>query len=291
LVSVGYMQLEARQKFPQAAATAQPPCDLNMSHPSSQEHQGVQLYVGVISFSGNRAKRDAVRSTWGSDQRLARVVFVVSRPATMEALDSIRQEAKETGDIILVHHVEEHYFSITHQSLEVFRSAHAFHGPITHVMKCDDDSYVHVSRMLEFLGSQPFQFSWAGNIVTSYQPHRDPSSKWYVSKKDWPDDTSAIRWSNGPGYVLSTDLVRLLATGAVSKCAPGPLFKLEDVAVGSWLTCLEKEQNISIHLATGGRFNIASCAAGDLLSHYVSPSQMRCMIAQEGNCCQDQQVL
>lgn len=255
-----------------------------MSTTHSGAHQ-VRLFVGVLSASGNRAKRDAVRQTWGSHPQLERVVFVISLPMQPSMLDSIRAEALVFNDIILIEHVHEHYFNITYQSQEVFRTAYAYHAPITHVLKCDDDSYIHVDRMLAFLGQQPFNASWAGVISDSFQPIRDPGSKWYVSKADWPEDRSMIKWSNGPGYVLTMDLVRLLATGGVAKCAPGRLFKLEDIAVGSWLTCLEKQHNISLHLARDGRFNVGSCSEGDLLSHYMRPSQMHCMFAQGGKCC------
>lgn len=246
---------------------------------------GARLFVGVISASANRAKRDAVRSTWGSHPALARVMFVISRPQTVQMLDAIREEALQHRDIIVVGHVAEAYHNITYQSLEVFRAAYVFNGSLTHVMKCDDDTYVHVDRLLLFLAKHPFFYSWAGRISTSYSPIRDPSSKWHVDKLEWPEDQSNIKWSNGPGYVLTMDLVRLLATGGVIKCYPGQLFKLEDVAVGSWLSCLEKEQNITIHTANDGNFNIESCAPNDLSSHYMSPSAMLCMHARDGNCC------
>jgi beta-1,3-galactosyltransferase len=203
----------------------------------------------------------------------------------MAALDAIRQEALDKQDVIFVDHVEEHYLNITYQSLEIFRTAHAYHGPITHVLKCDDDSYIHVGRMLAFLEKHPFKYSYAGTVVMSYQPIRDPGSKWFVSREEWKEDSSSIKWSNGPGYVLTMDLARLLATGGVARCAPGPLFKIEDVAVGVWLTCLEKEQNITINLARSSHINLASCASGDLVSHYMGPNQMLCMFSRQGECC------
>lgn len=260
-------------------------CSQSLVRPTPQLTAGIKLFVGVLSASANRHKRDAVRQTWGAHPRLDRVLFVMATPASRGVLDAIRQEAMETNDIILVGHIQEHYLNITYQSLEVLRAAHAFHGPITHVLKCDDDSYVHVDRMLEFLAGQPFNKSWAGAISHSYQPHRDPTSKWHVSKEEWPEDHTVMKWSNGPGYVLTMDLVRLLVTGGVAKCAPGPLFKLEDIAVGSWLTCLEKEQNTTINLASNSHFNLNTCAANDLVSHYMTPGQMRCMHAQGGKCC------
>lgn len=257
-----------------------------MGHPAPV--QGVthstRLFVGVVSACQNRAKRDAVRDTWGSDPRLVRVVFVVGRPASSEVLDAVRLEARQKGDIIFAGHVSEHYLNITYQTLEIFRAAHAYHGSITHVLKCDDDSYIQVDRLQQLLLQHSFNHTWIGSMETAYQPIRDPSSKWYVSKAEWSEDSSAIKWSHGPGYVLTTDLVTLLVVGGVAKCAPGPLFKLEDVAVGSWLTCLERLENITINMAHAS-INLGGCSEHDVVSHYMQPSQMRCMFAQGGKCC------
>lgn len=265
-----------------------PPATTNTTNTSSSSSSttsgSVKLFVGVLSASHNRHKRNAVRATWGAHPALARVVFVMALPQSADVLRSIRAEAQQYQDIILTP-VMEHYSNITHQTLEVFRSAYAFHGGITHVCKCDDDSYLHVDRMLHFLSDQPFRRSWAGALSHSYQPHRDPTSKWHVSREEWPEDVSDIKWSNGPGFVLSFDLVALLAAGGVAQCWPRPLFKLEDVAVGSWLTCLEHEQNITLHLANSANINVLGCDAADLVSHYMTPAQMRCMHAQGGACC------
>jgi hypothetical protein len=214
-------------------------------------------------------------------------VFVLARPQTASLLPSIRAEALEQGDIIIVPNVMEHYNNITHQTLEVFRSAHAFHGDITHVCKCDDDTSIHVDRKLTLLAGQPFQHSWAGAMKMSFAPARGVESKWHVSKAEWPEGDSDIKWSNGPGYVLSYyDLVALLATGGVIQCSPGPLFKLKDIVAGSWLTYLEREQNITMNLLNlGGQINIQGCSEGDLVSHHMTPAQMHCMYSNEGTCC------
>lgn len=258
--------------------------EIRHAYGNNSTTSAVRLFVGVLSASSNRAKRDAVRQTWGSHPQLARVVFVINLPKSESLLDTIRQEALDFDDVI-VGHVTEDYDNLAYQSLGLFRTAYAYKGPITHVLKCDDDSYIHVDRLLGYLSNLPFQNSWAGTISKSYSPDRNPKSKWFVSRKEWPDGRSPIKWSNGPGYVLTSDVVRLLATGGVAKCAPGQLFKLEDIAVGSWLTCLEKEQNLTLHLASDARFNVVNCKEGDFVSHYMKPEQMVCMFAQGGRCC------
>lgn len=249
-------------------------------------HSSIRLYVGVVSGAANRAKRYIIRKTWGSDSRLERVVFVIARPAGgASLLSSIRQEAMRYRDIILLGHVEEHYFNITYQTLEVYRSAFAYGQPLTHVMKCDDDSYIHVSRLLDLLAAHPHNRTFVGNINPVYIPHRNMGSKWYIPKEEWSADQANITWANGPGHVVTGDIASELAAGAAVQCMPGKLFKLEDIATGMWLHCLAKEQGWLLNTVSDKRFNGDGCAEGDIVSHYRNPSQMACMFAANGACC------
>lgn len=244
----------------------------------------IKLFVGVLSACSNSEKRYAVRQTWASNPNLERVVFVLSAPTNAATLTNVRQEAVRYQDVVVLNHVREHYLNITHQTLEVFRTAYSFHGNITHVLKCDDDSYIHVDRLLSLLQTVPRYMTWIGAFNKGYSPIRDPSSKWFVSYAEWPDNYSSIHWTNGPGYIITMDLARRLATGAVIICMPGTLFKLEDVAAGSWLSCLQKESNLNITLVSAA-INILGCSDQDIVSHYITPIKLQCMFRQGGKCC------
>lgn len=253
----------------------------------ADQYSSITLYIGVVSGASNRARRLAIRQSWGSDPRLERVVFVISRPAGGAALlSSIREEAMQYRDIILLGHVHEHYYNITHQTLEVYRSAFAYGRPLTHIMKCDDDSYIHVGRLLELLVAHPHARTFVGKVSPTYSPDRSMGSKWFVSKEEWLEDQANISWANGPGYVLTADIAFQLAAGAAVQCMPKKLFRLEDIATGIWLDCLAKEQGWLLHAVSDDRFNVVGCAEGDIVSHYQSPSQMACMFATDGACCQ-----
>lgn len=51
----------------------------------------------------------------------------------------------------------------------------------------------------------------------------------------------------GAGYVLTADLVREIAAGAALKPQKHRLFKLEDVAMGSWVQFVGREQGVQVH--------------------------------------------
>lgn len=260
---------------------------LSCSNASSTNASGIRLYVGVISTAGNVQKRMVIRKTWGSDSQLQRLVFVVANPTqNATLLSSLLDEAADFNDLIILGQIEESYFNITYQTLEIFRSAYAYHGPITHVMKCDDDSYLHVAKLLTFLAAHPSNLTYLGRMEAGYFPHRDPKDFWYVSKDEWPDDNSSnLTWAHGSGYIVTKDLAMLLASGTAYRCSLGRLFRLEDVAVGHWLHCLQEEKQWSIHKVHNPHINLLGCAHGDVISHHLTPDQMQCMFAANGGCC------
>ena len=50
------------------------------------------------------------------------------------------------------------------------------------------------------------------------------------------------------GYVLTEDLVREIAAGAALKPHNHSLFKLEDIAMGSWIEHIQQERNIRVRI-------------------------------------------
>lgn len=270
---------------------AQASADGDNMQPHARPDQSLDamVYVGVLSGSTNTQKRMAIRRSWGSDPRLQRVVFVVANPiGNSSLLEVIRKEALQYQDLILLSYIEEHYFNLAYQTLEIFRSAYAFGRPITHVMKCDDDSYVHVSRLLELLAVHPWERTLVGHLTPYFVAIRQPGHKWYLSKEEWPADRTDVPYPNGPGYLVTKDLANELAAGAAVKCMPGKFLKFEDVAMGLWIDCLRKQRNLYVNAVSDGRFNadvLNSCTDQDIVSHYRTPQQMLCMFDRGGTCC------
>lgn len=246
--------------------------------------QEVRLFVGVVSGSRNRDKRDAIRQTWGSEPALERVIFTVSRPNDTAVLDDLQQEAEEFGDVVLVRDIAEHFDNLPHQTLQVFRSAYTYHKPLTHVMKVDDDIFVHAELLVEWLKKEPRQHMVAGQIFHGFDPVRDRNAKYYTSKEEWGPDHSDLTWAGGAGYIWTVDLAEWAATGGAERCMPGQFFKLEDISAAVWLECFTREQGVRVQWAHDDRFNGQACKDGDFMSHHQDPTKMHCIFAT-GNCC------
>jgi hypothetical protein len=224
-------------------------------------------------------------------------VFVLARPKSGSLLAAVQAEAAVHHDIILVGHIQEHYLNITHQTLEIFRAAYAHqqtmrtqHGDLlTHVVKTDDDSYMHVNRLLQALTDRPMQQTIIGGITREYVPIKNPASKFYVPPGVWPDDHPEVGFASGAGYVLTMDLAEPIALGAAVGigCQPGPLFPFEDVAVGLWLYCLQQQRDMSVTYSNV-RIHPFGCVPrwpDAVFTHQQSAAQIRCMHARAGRCC------
>lgn len=246
--------------------------------------QQPRLFLGVLSSSGNVDRRNAIRDTWGGDKRLYRVLFFVSRPRDDAVFDSLRKEATDKGDVVVLGHVWESYENITYQTFEVCRAAYV-DGQATHVVKVDDDSYVRVGTVLREVAVMPRSKGFMGYIESpGGGPHRDPSNQWYVSREEWASDRYPP-WAHGTGYVVTMDVAREIAAGVPYRLRPDRLFKLEDISFGSWVEFVAQDRGWDIQLVVSKRFNYGGCTAHDAVSHYIDAERQRCMWKRRGRCC------
>ena len=80
-------------------------------------------------------------------------------------------------------------------------------------------------------------------------------------------------------------MAREIAAGAGLPAGDQRLFKLEDIAVASWVESVGKIKSWQIRYDHDPRFNYMGCGNDDLVSHYVKPRNMLCMHSRGGECC------
>lgn len=236
---------------------------------ASQANQPVRLFIGVLSRASNAEVRQAIRDTWGKDERLAGLKFVVLRPGSDELFRAVRDEAAAYEDIIVVANRLEHYHNITYSTLELFRAAALMGKGVTHVLKTDDDCYVRVDLMLEALAKTPKHWMYGGRPIDRVsRVVRDPRSKaHFVPYSNWASDALLPPYAFGLGAVLTMDLVKHIAAGAAYvTMAPENLLRLEDVSTGIWVDTVAKEQQQQINYVELP-FEIRVCRSTDALTH------------------------
>jgi hypothetical protein len=79
------------------------------------------------------------------------------------------REAAEYQDLVVLPNIQESYFNITHQTLEMCRMA-AMDPAVTHLLKVDDDSYVHVTKLMARLKALPREKMFAGYMEKTGEP-------------------------------------------------------------------------------------------------------------------------
>ena len=170
-----------------------------------------------------RKRREAIRQTWGNqsnceqrkallDERLKDLrwllVFVVGKAGRGTNDDELNMaEARQHNDM-LIGNITDNY--INNVVKFYMGQVWASRFDVKYTMKTDDDVYVRIPRVLEYLANakfpKPFYGGWtyAGTLV-----NREIGGKWTVSwryygEKDWP------KFNPGAFFILSGDLLNRL---------------------------------------------------------------------------------
>ena len=194
--------------------------------PSFDRKQDIFMMVVVNSAARGdeyRKRREVIRQTWGNqsncEQRKALedgrlkdlkwlLVFVVGKAGPGTDDDELNKvEARKHNDM-LIGNITDNYIN---NVVKFFMGqVWASRFDIKYTMKTDDDVYVRIPRVLEYIVNRkfprPFYGGWtyAGTLV-----NREIGGKWAVSwkyygEKDWP------RFNPGAFFILSSDLLTRL---------------------------------------------------------------------------------
>ena len=249
----------------------------------------IRPFVGVLSSPGNFHARQIIRSTWGADKRVSRLMFFTLRPQSSLHFKQLRREAADLGDLVVTAEVLTHYHNITYSTYEIFKTA-ARIGGFTHVFKADDDSYFRWNLLLPALESLPTEWLYAGYPMKSEQIRR--TGKHGVTHQyNWPFPRTPP-YAYGWGYVVSMDIAKEIAAGApLALMEPGRLLPLEDVSVGFWVDYIrqDREVNINYRVLQAERTD-RKCTEKSLVVHLKPTTgtpwdMMLCMFHTEGHCC------
>jgi hypothetical protein len=144
--------------------------------PSRQGIQELRVFVGVLSRTGSIIQRNAIRRTWASDMRLARVMFFVLRPRSEQVVHDLINEAATYGDMVLTPELES-YYNTTYSVVNMLKVAAGMADHITHLLKTDEDVYVRVPLLLQTLQKLPKTWLYAGKVWET-KVDRNPKYRW-----------------------------------------------------------------------------------------------------------------
>jgi len=189
----------------------------------------LSLLVLVISSPGNSAVRETIRNTWLSVSKKNhnfKAYFVMgNRNLNSKEEYDIALEKGRYDDIMLLP-LFDSYGTLTNKVLKSIVFSHK-HFQFDYLLKCDDDTFVDIERMIEELQQKPDPALYWG-----FFDGRAPVQ----TKGKWAEPgyrlcDRYIPYALGGGYVLGKTLVDYLATNSHML----EIYNSEDASVGAWL--------------------------------------------------------
>jgi galactosylxylosylprotein 3-beta-galactosyltransferase len=175
------------------------------------------LIVLILTSPANLYRRDVIRETWLNLCKNSSVVqyhFVIGGSGFSKEMHSfIAKEQSIHHDLIVLPHVYDNYKSLTQKVLEAFvwidKTVKHFH----YLLKCDDDSFVQVDKVVSEL--KTLKVANGHSLYWGFfngQAQVKLSGKWKES--DWVLCDYYLPYALGGGYVLSQKLIHFIAANA-----------------------------------------------------------------------------
>ena len=190
--------------------------------------QGIFVLAMVGSGFPNAKARQAIRDTWlQSSHPIANVtvkrifVFGTTTNRTLQKLvsdESIAHQDIIQGDF------KDAYDNLTLKTMFMIEWAHEHCKVADYVLKLDDDAYVNMKTLPEYLLHNPLRRTFLGYYLTGIRPQRSRVMKWFVPKTVYPG-TVYPDFVAGWAYALSCDMLSELIQASKTM----PYLRLEDI--------------------------------------------------------------
>ncbi|XP_077397585.1 N-acetyllactosaminide beta-1,3-N-acetylglucosaminyltransferase 2 isoform X2 [Festucalex cinctus] len=199
------------------------------------------LLFAIKSMPAHFERRQAVRNTWGREHLhdgglRVRTAFLLgtASPDDPDVSALVRFEAERYGDVLQAD-FHESLFNLTLKMDTFLRWTLERCPQVSFVFYGDDDVMVNTRNLLSYLGSlKPSTAArlYAGHVIKTASPVRDPKSKYYIPMSFYEGVYPA--YVGGGGVVISGALLRPV----YSTCGAIPFFPIDDVYVGMCFSAL-----------------------------------------------------
>lgn len=181
-------------------------------HNISKNKSKYRLIVLVLSGIDHLEHRDTIRKTWLSEKyNDVRYLFAIgTKDLHSSQKITLQSEKQKFNDLLLLPNLQDTYGTITKKVLQSFYHIHKEYD-FDFILKCDDDSFVLINRILRELdkweskGSKKFLY-W-GFFNGRAQVKRNGPWK----ETEWILCDYYLPYALGGGYVLSSNLVEFIA--------------------------------------------------------------------------------
>lgn len=258
----------------------------------SQSFNGTNLLILVTSAPSHFQRREAIRATWANRESLRarrqpfsgvndwKIVFMLGKTSNASINARVQREVAEFNDIL----VGEFQDSYAHLVIKTMMGlSWASRVNCTHVLKADDDVYVHIPRLITWLRqpSLPARL-YAGYARIGVRVVRRTTSKFFLDLESYPDPYFPP-YCTGPFYVLSRNILPALVN-LTRLIKPIPI---EDAYIGMLTQALgvalvDSSEDFEVLSRESHALRLDDCRLMSIvcLGHGISPSGLHTIHAR-----------
>lgn len=202
----------------------------------------VDLLMVIKSVATQHDRREVIRKTWGKEQlvdgKRVKTLFLLGKPSSV-AEKANHQKLVEYEDLIYKDILQwdflDSFFNLTLKETHFLKWFHTYCPNVRYVFKGDDDVFVSVGNIFEFLeSSSSTKDLFVGDVIFKAKPIRKKDNKYYMpvalyNKPHYPP------YAGGGGFLMSGTLARRLHWVADTM----ELYPIDDVFLGMCLEVLQ----------------------------------------------------
>uniref|UniRef100_A0A8C7ZYS1 Hexosyltransferase n=1 Tax=Oryzias sinensis TaxID=183150 RepID=A0A8C7ZYS1_9TELE len=197
------------------------------------------LLIVIKSVATQHDRREVIRKTWGKEQVLdgkrVKTLFLLGKPSNEAERENhqklVEYEDKIYGDILQWDFLDS-FFNLTLKETHFLKWFHTYCPDVRYVFKGDDDVFVSVENIFEYLESIKNEKNmFVGDVLVKAKPIRKKENKYYIPEALY-NETYYPPYAGGGGFLMDGPLARRLDRAANTL----ELFPIDDVFLGM---CLE----------------------------------------------------
>lgn len=200
------------------------------------------LLVVIKSVATQHDRREAIRKTWGKEQvvdgKRIRTLFLLGKSSNKEEKRNHQKLVEYEDQIyrdILQWDFDDSFFNLTLKETHFLEWFHTYCPSVQYIFKGDDDVFVSISNILEFLElTDRRKDLFVGDVIFKAKPIRKKENKYYIPEALY-NKTYYPPYAGGGGFIMDAALARRLHWVANNT----ELYPIDDVFLGMCLEVLE----------------------------------------------------
>ncbi|KAI4829236.1 hypothetical protein KUCAC02_023292 [Chaenocephalus aceratus] len=211
-----------------------------LNHPEKCTGDTYLLMI-IKSVATQHDRREVIRKTWGKEQvidgKRVKTLFLLGKPSSVAERANhqklVEYEDYIYGDILQWDFLDS-FFNLTLKETHFLKWFHTYCPSVRYVFKGDDDVFVSVDNIFEFLEGNQAKNLFVGDVMVKAQPIRRKENKYYIPLALY-NKTHYPPYAGGGGFLMDGNLARrlYLVTDTLE------LYPIDDVFLGMCLEVLQ----------------------------------------------------